>query len=81
VNEQVSVGAQLRAARDNARYSIEEIADRTYIRPTVIKDLEEDKELNKLNELFKEVIPEAQRGKVQLKRRLRNNFKSGFNIT
>jgi cytoskeletal protein RodZ len=43
VNEQVSVGAQLRAARDNARYSIEDIADRTYIRPTVIKDLEEDK--------------------------------------
>ena len=43
MNEQVSVGAQLRAARDNARYSIEDIADRTYIRPTVIKDLEEDK--------------------------------------
>ena len=43
MNEQVSVGAQLRAARDNARYSIEEIADRTYIHPTVIKDLEEDK--------------------------------------
>ena len=43
MNEQVSVGAQLRAARDAARYSIEDIADRTYIRPSVIKDLESDK--------------------------------------
>jgi cytoskeletal protein RodZ len=43
VNDQVSVGAQLRAARDAARYSIENIADRTYIRPSVITDLENDK--------------------------------------
>lgn len=40
--ELVSVGLQIRSAREASGLSIEAIADRTYIRPEVIRDLESD---------------------------------------
>jgi len=41
--ELVSVGLQLRSAREAAGLSVEEIANRTFIRPDVILDLERDR--------------------------------------
>ncbi|CAB4594526.1 unannotated protein [freshwater metagenome] len=41
--EPVSVGLQLRSAREVAGFSIEDIANLTFIRPDVIRDLENDR--------------------------------------
>jgi len=38
----VIVGAAIRHARENAKLSIQQISDRTYIRPDVIADIEDD---------------------------------------
>ena len=41
--ELVSVGLQLRSAREAAGFTVENIADKTFIRPDVIRDLENDR--------------------------------------